>query len=79
MKLNFTTSEKTIKIPAFRVSWLHIVVVVLAFLWIRSCSEMRNLEKNISQNTEVLQDSIKYFKNKKGEEVATRLAMQGEK
>tara|TARA_R100001530_G_scaffold136299_1_gene116289 strand:+ start:1875 stop:2594 length:720 start_codon:yes stop_codon:yes gene_type:complete len=79
MKANFTTPEKTIKIPALRISWLHVVVVVLAILWFRSCSEKRNLEKNFAQNSEVLQDTIKYYKNKKGEEIATRLAMQGEK
>ncbi len=79
MKANFTTPEKTIKIPALRISWLHVVVVVFAFLWIRSCSEKRNLEKNFAANLEVLQDSVVYYTNKDGQEVASRLAMQGEK
>lgn len=79
MKANFTTQAKTVKIPALRISWLHVAVVVLAILWFRSCSEKRNLEKNIAQNSEVLQDTIQHYKNKEGKEVATRLAMQGEK
>ena len=58
--------------------YLAIIAVVL-FLLFRSCEENSALKKTNDNFTEVLQDSITYYKDKNGNEIATRKALQGEK
>ncbi len=58
---------------------MHVVVVVFAFLWLRSCGEKNNLQASIKSNLLALNDTIELYKNKEGKNAATRLALQGEK
>lgn len=93
MKLNYNTPKKQVKIPekkfkipeirfnvpSFRLSWIHLVAVIAIFMWWQSSSEANDLKDELVNFNEVKKDSIKYYKTKLGEEVATKLAYKGSK
>lgn len=79
MKTSFKTPSKTIRIPELKISWLHLVAALFAFLYFNTCSTKNNLENEISSFNEWKKDSLVYYKNKLGEEVASRKALEGGK
>ncbi len=56
-----------------------LIIVVLASLFFRECSKVNSLKSESEQNTKALNDSLKYTKNKLGQEVASKLLFQGDK
>lgn len=81
IKASYTTKAKTLKlpIPGLRFSWLHIVVIALAFMWFRSCENADFKQSEIDNFNAFISDTISYYTNKNGQEVATRNALQGAK
>ena len=75
MKTSIHTPE--IKLPAIRLSWLHLVVVVVGFLWFRSCSQKTGVENDLSNYHKVMNDTISYYETKNGDIIASKLAIEG--
>lgn len=57
----------------------YILVVILAILLFRQCERTREAESRSNTTINYLTDSISYYKNKYGQEVAIRSAIYGEK
>lgn len=79
MKASYTTPSKTIKIPQMRLSWMHLALAVVVFLWFQSCNEKAALKSELSQIDKAINDTIQHFQTKEGEFASTRLALNGEK
>lgn len=77
MKGCIHTPAKTITIPSLRLSWLHLVVLGLVFALMQQCGENKSLKNEVSSAHEVFRDSIRYYKNKTGEMVASKRALEG--
>lgn len=56
-----------------------IIIVILAGLLVHTCNRKRQLKDQTNNITEFLNDSIQHYKNKHGQEVAYKTALQGEK
>lgn len=56
-----------------------IAVVALAFLLLRQCSETRNLKQSRENIQNYLADTIDYYTNERGQIVAEKQALKGEK
>ena len=54
-----------------------IIIAVVIVMYFRSCSENKNIRSNFNHNLEALNDSIEYFKNELGQEVAEKLSFVG--
>lgn len=57
----------------------YIIAVIFLFLFIRQCEHTREAESRSDTTINYLTDSISYYKNKYGQEVAVRAAISGEK
>ena len=83
LKHTYTTPQKEfnikLKAPAMRIGWLHVVVVVLLFLFLRQCSVTTELKSTVSDNYAALNDTIAYYKDSYGREVASKRVLRGEK
>ena len=79
MKASVTTPAKTITIPPLKLSWLHLVVLVLLFLIFRNCEEKKQLEKEVANFSEVVNSPIRYTINKQGQKVASKKSLEGSK
>lgn len=79
MKFSKEIPGKTFTIPTFTVSWLHLVLVIVCFLWFRQCQKSRSLASEITSINSVKNDTIQYYKTKEGEWAASKLSYQGEK
>jgi hypothetical protein len=56
-----------------------IVIIVLAGLLLHICNRKKEIKAEAESISEFLNDSVKYYKNKHGQEVAYKKALQGEK
>tara|TARA_R100000655_G_C2935058_1_gene184706 strand:- start:47 stop:760 length:714 start_codon:yes stop_codon:yes gene_type:complete len=77
MKANVKTPE--IKIPSIRLSWLHLVLILVCIFWFRSCSINSSIQKDLSNYDKVINDTISYYETKNGDIVATKNALEGSK
>src|SRR5690606_16256520 len=57
----------------------YILAVVFLALFLNTCREKKELQKEASNNVEFLNDSIRHYKNELGQEIAYKTALQGEK
>jgi hypothetical protein len=55
------------------------IVIILGLLYFRSCERQTQKESNAQHNAEVLNDTVQYYTNKLGQEVAEKKAFKGEK
>lgn len=57
--------------------YLYILIAVLIFLLFRQCDKNTELRQSDNSEKEFLNDSISYYKNKLGREVAEKVALKG--
>lgn len=57
----------------------YILAIVFLLLFLRQCERTRDAESRSDTTIEYLTDSISYYKNRHGQEVAVRAAIAGEK
>lgn len=58
---------------------IFIIIGGLVFLNINQCNQLKKVENYRGNNVEFLQDSVKYYKNKYGQEIANKTALKGDK
>lgn len=57
----------------------YILAVVFLALFLNTCREKREMQKEASNSFDFFSDSIRYYKNELGQEIAVKTALQGEK
>ena len=57
----------------------YILAVVFLALFLNTCREKKELQKEASNNVDFLNDSLTHYKNELGQEIASKTALQGEK
>jgi len=57
----------------------YIIAAVFLILFLHQCSRTSNIKNNSENATEFLNDTISYYKNKLGQEVAEKTALKGDK
>lgn len=75
MKTSVNTPQITI--PSIKLSWLHLVLVVVCIFWFRSCSQKTSIENDLVNYDKVINDTISYYETKNGDVIATKLALEG--
>src|SRR5690606_33749489 len=55
------------------------LAVVFFALFLNTCREKKELQNEASNTTDFLNDTIRYYKNELGQEIASKTALQGEK
>ena len=58
---------------------LYILAVIFLALFLNTCREKKELQKEASNTTDFLNDTIRHYKNELGQEIAVKTALQGEK
>ncbi len=57
----------------------YILAVGFLALFLNTCREKKELQREASNNVDFLNDSIRYYKNSLGQEIAVKTALNGEK
>ena len=57
----------------------YILAIVFLLLFLRQCERTRDADSQADNSIEWLQDSVRYYKNKLGQEIATKTALHGDK
>ena len=59
--------------------WPYIVIVILIFLLFRQCNKTAELDKNRESVHNFVNDTIFYYQNELGQEIAEKAALRGDK
>ena len=58
--------------------FIYIVVIIILSVWLmENCEDKRTLEKYETQNEQAIKDTVQYYKNRLGQEVAEKKALRG--
>jgi hypothetical protein len=57
----------------------YLIAVILAILLFRQCDKVSDLKNKADSTQDFLKDSIRYYKNQLGQEIALKTALQGDK
>jgi hypothetical protein len=57
----------------------YLIAVILAILLFRQCDKVSDLKNKADSTQDFLKDSIRYYKNELGQEIALKTALQGDK